>query len=62
MRDWSEKLIQETKDLFGPKYGRELTREEAIECLDNMANLADLLIETYLDQKAKGHDILAKKD
>ena len=62
MTNWSEKLIQETKDLFKDDYGKELSTENAIECLENMARLAETLIDIYQEQKAKGIDILADTD
>ncbi|MEW6410928.1 MAG: hypothetical protein AB1483_00485 [Candidatus Zixiibacteriota bacterium] len=61
MTQWSEKLIQETKVLFKDKSGKELSAEDAIECLDNMANFAEVLLDIYYKEKAKGNDILADK-
>jgi len=62
MTNWSEKLIQETKTIFKDDYGKELSTEDAIECLDNMTRFAETLIDIYQEQKAKGIDILADTD
>ena len=62
MTKWSKKLIQETKTLFRDEYGTELSTEDAIECLENMTRLAEILVESYREQKARGIDILADSD
>lgn len=62
MTQWSEKLIQETKDLFKDDYGKELSTEDAIECLENITRLAETLLDIYEEQKARGIDILAKNN
>jgi len=51
---WSKERIQETLDLFGPKYeqmGETLSEQDAIEILDNMTQLANLLIELDIKQR-----------
>lgn len=40
-----DQLIAETKEVWGPKYGRALTTAEAIEILQNMGRLLDALQE-----------------
>ena len=62
MTNWSERLIQETKTILKDDYGKELSTEDAIECLDNMTRFAETLIDIYQEQKAKGIDILADTD
>ncbi len=62
MRNWSNEMIQKTKDLFKDDYGKELSTEDAIECLDNMTRFAETLIDIYQEQKAKGIDILSDTD
>jgi len=62
MTHWSNKLIQETKDLFKDDYGKELTTEDAIECLENITSFAETLLDIYKEQKARGIGILAKND
>ena len=60
MRDWSDEMIQKTKAHFKEHYGAELSTDDAIESLDNMVALAELLIDWYYKEKAKGNDILTK--
>jgi|GEM_PF-4921420 len=62
MRSWSDEMIQKTKTLFRDEYGKELSTEDAIECLDNMTRFAETLIDIYQEQKANGIDILAEAD
>ncbi len=62
MREWSDEMIQRTKDLLKDDFGKELSTEDAIECLDNMTRFAETLIEIYQEQKARGIDILAEAD
>ena len=49
MPQHSPELIRQTKDLFEPRYGRELSDEEAREIIDNAVNYMKILIA--LDQK-----------
>ena len=62
MTQWSDEMIQKTKTLFQDKYGKELSTEDAIECLENITRFAETLIEIYQEQKARGIDVLANKD
>jgi len=59
---WSDEMIQKTKTLFHDKYGKELTSEDAIECLENMSRFAETLVDIYQQQKARGIDILKEDD
>ncbi len=45
MTHWSEELIQNTKDHFREHYSAELTTEDAIESLNNLTSLFELLME-----------------
>jgi hypothetical protein len=56
MRNWSDQIIQRTKNFFRDKYGKELTTEEAIECMENVSNLADLLRDWDRSKRIKGED------
>lgn len=53
--EWSEEMIQMTLDQWNPisleKEGKELTRDDAIEILNNCVNLFEALAE--IDQKQK---------
>lgn len=42
---WSEELIQKTIKLWAPKMGRDPTREEAIEMLDNISGFLRVLLK-----------------
>jgi len=59
---WSDEMIHRTKNLFKDEYGKELSTEDAIECLDNMTNFAETQIDIYQKQKARGIDIPADVD
>lgn len=51
---WSKERIQETIDLFGPRYeemGETITEKDAIEILDNVTQLAELLVDMYLKER-----------
>jgi len=45
MRDWSDEMIQKTKDHFREHYNVEFSTKDAIESLENITNLFDLLLE-----------------
>ena len=48
MAEWSNELIEETIRVFKPnadRLGEEFTREDAVESINNMVALFDLLIE-----------------
>ena len=62
MTPWSDDMIQKTKDLFKDDHGKELTTEDAIECLDNMTRFTETLIDIYQEQKARGIDTLTDTD
>lgn len=62
MTQWSDEMIQKTKDLFRDQNGADLSTEDAIECLDNMTNFAETLIDIYLKEKARGNDMLTGSD
>jgi len=62
MTKWSDEMIQKTKTLFHDKYGKELTTQDAIECLENITRFAGTLIDIYEEQKARGIDILKEAD
>ena len=47
-------LLAETRELWGRRYGRPITDEEAQEIIDNMVAFAEILIEWYLDEQRKG--------
>jgi hypothetical protein len=42
---YSEELIRKTREVFEPKYGKELTLLEVEEIINNMADFAKILIE-----------------
>ena len=44
-------LLAETRELWGKRYGRKITDEEAQEIIDNMVAFARLIIEWYLDEQ-----------
>lgn len=44
-------LIAETRELWGRRYGRPITEEEAQEIIDNTVAFAKLIIEWYLDEQ-----------
>jgi len=48
---WSEELIQSTKDHLREHYGAELTTEDAIESLENLTYLFELLLKLYREDK-----------
>ena len=54
LEDWSDEMIQKTKDHFREHYGAELTTEDAIESLNNLTNLFELLMKW--DQESKEKD------
>jgi hypothetical protein len=41
----SEEIIQRTKIFFRDHYGEELTTEKAIECVNNLTNYFEILID-----------------
>lgn len=60
---YSKELIQDTLDFWGPKYaerGEILTEQDAIEILDNVIGLFDLLAE--IDRKHCSVDEGNKKE
>ena len=57
MTQWSAEMIQKTKDHFAELYGVELSTEDAIESLNNMATYLEIVIGWYESEKAKGSDI-----
>jgi hypothetical protein len=48
-----EDLLAETRELWGRRYGRPITDEEAQEIIDNMTAFAKLIIEWYLDEQTR---------
>ena len=62
MKSWSDEMIQKTKDLFREQNGVELSTDDAIECLENITRFAELLIDIYQEQKARGIDVLEDGD
>jgi hypothetical protein len=50
---WSEELIQSTKDHFREHYGAELTTDDAIESLNNLTALFEILMRWDREDKAK---------
>ena len=62
MTRWSDEMIQKTKSLFHDEYGKDLSTEDAIECLENMTRFAETLIYIYQEHKARGIDILVDVD
>ena len=44
---YSEELIQKTRETFEPRYGRELTRYEAEDILNNLSAFASILLEWH---------------
>ncbi len=58
MMEWSEERIEETIKLFKPdaeRLGQDFTKEDAIESLNNMVALFELLIE--IDRNIKKKEI-----
>jgi len=55
MGQTQEELIAETKELWGRRYGRPITDEEAQEIVDNMVAFAELIIEWYLEEQRRGN-------
>ena len=56
---YSKELIQKTLDLWGPKYakkGEKLTEQDAIEILDNMIGLVELLAKWDKKDKERQKD------
>lgn len=56
MANWSEKIIQETLEFWQPKYdkmGVKLTKQDAIEILDNLTNYVNLLYKWELEETAE---------
>ena len=46
-------LLTETRELWGRRYGRPITDEEAQEIIDNMVSFAKLIIEWYLVERRR---------
>ena len=46
-------LLAETRELWGKRYGRKITDEEAQEIIDNMVAFAALIVEWYLEEQRK---------
>lgn len=42
-------LLAETRELWGRRYGRPITDEEAQEIIDNMVSFAKLIVEWYVE-------------
>ena len=50
---WSDEMIQKTKDHFVELYGVELSTEDAIESLNNMATYLEIVIDWYESERTK---------
>ena len=48
-----ESLLAETRELWGWRYGRPITDEEAQEIIDNVVAFAELIIDWYLDEQRR---------
>ncbi|MCK4512865.1 hypothetical protein KAW64_14065 [bacterium] len=46
-------VLAETRELWGQRYGRTITDEEAQEIIDNMVAFARLIVEWYLNEKRR---------
>jgi len=59
----SEKTIKEFQDIFEKKYGKRLSREEAIESTNNLLRLFEILyeIDCKKKQSKRGIDGLNRK-
>lgn len=51
MREWSNEMIQKTKDHFREHYGAELSTEDAIESLENLTGFFELLMKWDREDK-----------
>ncbi len=54
LREWSDELIEDTIKVFKPyadKIGESFTREDAVESMNNMVALFEILIEFDREQK-----------
>ena len=51
--EWiSDELIRDTQRVWSPRYGRDLSEEEAVEILMNVKRLAEALLETGRERQA----------
>jgi len=62
VRDWSDEMIQKTKDHFREHYGAEFSTEDAIESLNNIVNLFELLMEWDLQDRMKMSNAKAENE
>ncbi len=46
-------LFAKTRELWGRRYGRPITDEEAQEIINNIVSFAKLIIEWYLNEKRR---------
>ena len=51
-----EGLLAETRGLWGRRYGRPITDEEAQEIIDNMVAFAEIIIDWYLEDQKRDKD------
>ena len=49
-----EGLLAETRGLWGRRYGRPITDEEAQEIIDNMVAFAEIIIDWYMEDQSRG--------
>ncbi len=49
-------LKARSRELWGERYGRAITGEEAQETTDNMVAFAELIIEWYMNEKKRDGD------
>jgi hypothetical protein len=54
LREWSDEMIEKTIKVFKPyadRIGEDFTREDAVESINNMVALFELLIEVDREQR-----------
>lgn len=54
MHNWRNASIQRMRDLIRDKGGKEISDDEAIECLENLMSFFEILADW--DRKAKGNE------
>jgi len=59
MSCYSQDLIQKTRELLEPKYGRPLSEGEVEEALDNSVGFFEILIDWDLKDKQNQKDALS---